>query len=141
MKTLEVINQGKQVRSRLGRRFEPGKPVQVEVSNREAIVLTAVKDLKTQVIEEETKEEREQGSKEEGEEDPEGEGNPSSPDASETEKEPIQDQVEAMQALNIEDFKQAITDKGMSVESAIEIEQNGKARTTLLEDLEAQKEQ
>ncbi|KQB92110.1 hypothetical protein [Geobacillus sp. PA-3] len=116
MKTLRVVNKGKKTRYRLGVEFPPNQTVEITVSNREYLTVKAVRDFEVEIVsEDETKQ---------------------SSDIAETDAPSL-----GVQDMTIDEVLQAVKEGKLSVDEALSQEKAGKNRSTLIDKLEALKEE
>lgn len=152
MNLVKVTNIGKKPRSRIGVTFKPDEPVEMEVSSRDYLVLNSVKSLHVEKLEgktEKNKEDPEQDTEntdDEESEEYEGSGEVEKIEDSDIEHEEesdelTEDQIKEMQDQNIENFMKYVEEGAVPIEKAIEIEEDGKNRKTLIDELESMKEE
>jgi hypothetical protein len=116
MKTLRVVNRGKKARYRLGVEFPPNQTVEITVSNREYLTVKAVRDFEVEIVsEDETKQ---------------------SHGIAETDAPSLD-----ISGLTIDDVLEAVKEGKLSVDEALSQEKTGKNRSTLIDKLEALKEE
>jgi len=155
---VRVINRGKRIRDRLGSRFLPNQPQELEVNSRQYLTLKAVKDFKVEIIEDEKKEENNlEGNStdtviidEHNDIDSENDSNinnkvvtkeETQEDTQENAEYTVSDEEVDYYDLNIEEVLKAVEEGVFDVDEAIAYEVAGKNRVTLLEKLEEIKAQ
>ncbi|MED3733900.1 hypothetical protein [Geobacillus stearothermophilus] len=119
MKTLRVVNKGRKTRFRLGIEFPPNKVVEVTVGNREYLTVKAVRDFEVEIVEKDDKSgarDRHESAKTAG----------NSLD---------------VQSMTIDEVLEAVKEGKISVDDALSQEKSGKKRSTLIDKLEALKEE
>lgn len=114
MANVRVTNTSGRTKSRLGITLKPGKSKEVEVNSRDYFVLKAAKSFKVEKLDE-TNEKK-------------------------TKELEIDAPLRELQDKNIEDFLAQVKEYDMDIDTAIETEQKGKNRSSLIEQLEELKE-
>lgn len=132
---VRVINRGKRIRDRLGSRFLPNQPQELEVNSRQYLTLKAVKDFTVEIIEEDKKKDDNNNIKSNVDI-----NNKVITKDEDNEKNGFGDELDYYD-LNIEEVLKAVKEGIFDVDEAIAYEVAGKNRVTLLNKLEELKKQ
>ncbi|MEB3752490.1 hypothetical protein MKY25_01655 [Geobacillus sp. FSL W8-0032] len=119
MKTLRVTNKGKKARYRLGVEFPPNQTVEITVSNREYLTVKAVRDFEVEIV---------------------SEGDKSETKRRHESAKPTEPALD-VQSMTIDEVLEAVKEGKLSVDEALSQEKAGKKRSTLIDKLEALKEE
>ena len=132
---VRVINRGKRIRDRLGSRFLPNQPQELEVNSRQYLTLKAVKDFTVEIINEDKKKDDNNNIKSNVDI-----NNKVVTKDEDNEKNGFGDELDYYD-LNIEEVLKAVEEGIFDVDEAIAYEVAGKNRVTLLNKLEELKKQ
>lgn len=129
-----MINRGKRIRDRLGSRFLPNQPQELEVNSRQYLTLKAVKDFTVEIINEDKKKDDDNNIKSNVDI-----NNQVVTKDEDNEKNTFDDELDYYD-LNVEEVLRAVEEGIFDVDEAIAYEVAGKNRVTLLNKLEELKQ-
>lgn len=118
MRKIKITNVGTRERSRVGVKLKPGQSTEKTVSSRDFLILRSIRSFKIEELEAEQEKQEEQHQ--------------------EPEKEAPADDLEQLQGLNRDDFMAKVKELELDPQEALEIEQEGQGRKSIIEALEKQ---
>lgn len=122
MQLVNVTNNGKKIINRLGVSIKPSETKELKVTPRQLLVVQAVRSFTVEKVGNEEKD-------------------PALNQNEGQNAELADEEIQALQKKNIEDFKAEVVERELDLDKAIEIEEAGKGRSSLIEELEGLKEE